>query len=144
MTRRELFAPLLALSACAGPAEPRLEGWADGSYRPLAVTAYEVDGKRDGDVTRAVSTFTLEGGDRLRLELEVAYNPAPVLRAGRWSLDGARPEAGEVAAESLTFLGGQAEGPSLGGRFRLDAAGGPRFRAVLPLRPVAEPRWQVQ
>jgi len=48
-----------------------------------------------------------------------------------------------VQAEDLRFAGGQNEGPSLGGRFRLTAGGVPRFRVVMPLRPVRAPRWDV-
>jgi len=127
---------LFLLAGCFGESEPGVEEWTDGAYRPLEVTAYEVDGQRDGAATRAVATFTLASGGRLRLELEVAYNPQVVLRAGHWRIEGARPDSGVVHAESMKFLGGQNQGPSLGGRFRLDRNGGPRFRVILPLRPL--------
>lgn len=135
---------LLLVAGCSGKSEPGLEEWTDGAYRPREVSAYEVDGKRDGATTRALATFTLKGGRRLRLELEVSYDPAPILRAGSWRIDGAHPDSGAVHAESMKFLGGQNEGPSLGGRFRLDRDGRPRFRVVLPLRPLSQPKWQLE
>lgn len=138
------FALLLLLGGCSGNSEPGLEEWADGAYQPRPVSAYEVDGKRDGGTTRAVVTFTLESGARLQLELVVAYNPAPVLSSGHWRIDGPHSGSGEVHAESMRFLGGQSEGPSLGGRFRLEEDARPRFRVVLPLRPLDQPQWQVE
>ena len=138
------FALLLLLGGCSGKPEPGLEEWADDAYRPRNVIAYEVDGNRDGATTRAVVTFTLESGARLQLELDVVYNPAPVLRSGHWRIDGTHPDSGVVHAESMKFTGGQNEGPSLGGRFRLEKDARPRFRVVLPLRPLAQPKWQVE
>ena len=107
------------------------------------MSAYEITGKRDGAVTRASAILTLESGERLRIELEVVYDPEPSLGSGHWTLDGGQTGAGDVMAESLRFLGGQGEGPSLGGRFRLDEDGDPRFRVFLPLRPVSKPGWTI-
>ncbi len=142
-TKTQLLAALVVLSGCSGRAEPRVEVWEDGTYQPRVVSAYEISGKRDGATTKAVATFTLETGERLRIELEVVYNPTSSLGSGRWRIDGARPGSGEVRAESVNFTGGQAQGPSLGGRFRLEENGSPRFRVVLPLRPVNPPKWRV-
>ena len=36
------------------------------------------------------------------------------------------------------------EGPSIGGRFRLNENGSPRFRVKLPLRVVERPKWTVE
>lgn len=134
---------LVSWGGCSGQAEPRVEVWEDGTYQPRVVSAYEISGKRDGATTKAVATFTLETGERLRIELEVVYNPTPSLGSGRWRIDGARAGSGEVRPESIRFTGGQAQGPSLGGRFRLEENGSPRFRVVLPLRPVNPPKWRV-
>ena len=139
------FLALLALlGGCSDRSEPRLEIWEDGVYQTRALSAYEITGKRDGATTRVVAILTLESGERLQLELVVVYDPTPALGSGHWSLDGTQTGAGEVRAESVRFLGGQGEGPSLGGRFRLDENGSPRFRVVLPLRPVSQPNWTVE
>ena len=143
-TKFHFLALLALLGGCSDEAEPRLEVWEDGIYQPRTLSAYEITGKRDGATTRAVATLTLESGDRLQLELVMVYDPTPALRSGHWSLDGTQAGAGEVRAESVRFLGGQGEGPSLGGRFRLDENGRTRFRVVLPLRPVGQTNWTVE
>lgn len=145
---------LAVMVACAAPGEARFEVWENGAYVPRAVSAYTISGERDGAATRAVATFTLESGARLRLDLEVVYNPKPELGEARWTLehsgDATGPDGetgartGEVRAEALRFLGGQGAGPSLGGRFRLDEKGARRYRVVLPLQPVEQPQWDGQ
>ncbi len=134
----------LLLGGCAHNDEPMLEEWVDGIYQSHTVTEYKVSGKRDGATTQVSIIFDLEGRERLKLELTVVYNPTPVLSSGHWSIDGSQTSSGVVKAESLTFLGGQGEGPSLGGRFQLyenSLADSPRFRVVVPLRPVNKPNW---
>lgn len=105
------------------------------------MAAYEITGSRDGATTSAVATMKLADSDVLRIEVAVQYDPAPVLQAGRWTITGRRAGAGDVVAESLRFLGGQGEGPSLGGRYRLEAEGLPAFRVELPLLPVSRTEW---
>ena len=146
------FAGGLAAAVCAGilaagcgaPDEPAVELRAGDGWQAAAVTGYDVDGARDGDRTRVDVVYTLADGARLHLELRVFFDPRPVLESGTWRREQEGPsgaQAGEVKAESLRFTGGQNEGPSLGGRFRLDGPDGPRYRVVMPLRPVREPRW---
>lgn len=108
---------LAVLGGCSDKSQPRLEVWEDGIYKPRAVSAYDITGKRDGATTRAIAILTLESGERLRLALEVAYDPTPALASGRWSVDGTQT-GGEMQAESVRFVGGQGQGASLGGRFR--------------------------
>jgi hypothetical protein len=132
------FAVLLATAAllaggCADTKSPRLESWRDGGWQTVPTSAYRISGKRDGAQTSATAVFTLEDGRDLRVELSVVYNPTPALGAGQWKLG---EDGGVVMAESLKFLGGQGEGPSLGGRFRLEGDDGPRYRVTLPLRPL--------
>jgi len=100
-----------------------------------------MEGRRDGARTRAIATFTLESGEHIRVEFELVYNPTPALGEARWSVDGQNASEGTVRSESVRFLGGQGEGPSLGGRFLLEEDGNPRFRVVLPVRPVANDDW---
>jgi hypothetical protein len=134
MTRRlTLLLAILAMlaGACADTKSPRLESWQHGEWTPLSIDAYRITGKRDGAQTDAAAIFTLQDERELRLELTVVYNPTPSLGSGRWQLG---DEAGIVVAESIKFLGGQGQGPSLGGRFRLDEEDGhPRFRVTLPV-----------
>lgn len=133
---------LVLLSSCANNAEPQLEEWGEGSYKARQVSAYNINGKRDGATTRATAMLILRGGERLHLELKVDYDPQPVLGEGKWRLEGDRADSGAVIAEALKFFGGQSEGPSLGGRFLLQGNNGLRFRVVLPLRPVEGSRWK--
>jgi hypothetical protein len=107
-----------------------------GLYQPQPVTAYEITGARDGATTNATGVFTLESGERLSVELRVSYNPTPVLAGGHWRSEGSTTEEGDVHEESLKFLGGQGSTPSVGGRFRLETYGQPRWRVVMPTRPL--------
>ena len=143
-TKTWCLAAIVMLWGCSGQTEPRVEVWQDGVYQPRVVSTYEISGKRDGAMTKAVATFTLETGERLRLELEVVYNPTPSLGSGRWRIDGSLAGSGEVRPESIRFTGGQAQGPSLGGRFRLEENGNTRFRVVLPMRPIDQRKWTVE
>ncbi|HEX5133240.1 MAG TPA: hypothetical protein VFX92_12230 [Candidatus Krumholzibacteria bacterium] len=122
----------LALPGCGGANAPRLEAWEAGAFQPRGFETCTVTGQRDGAVTHAQVRIALDEGE-LRVELEIAYNPTPVLASGRWQLG---EFGGTVVAESLKFLGGQGEGPSLGGRFRLEDVGRPRYRVTLPLKPL--------
>tara|TARA_Y100000590_G_scaffold120426_1_gene137896 strand:- start:260 stop:607 length:348 start_codon:yes stop_codon:yes gene_type:complete len=110
-------------------------------YQPRTVTNYQVSGKRDGATTQVFIIFQLENDERLQLELEITYNPVPVLRSGHWKIDGKESNSGNVQAKSLKILGGQGEGPSLGGRFQLEDNLQPRFRVFIPLRPINKPKW---
>ncbi len=133
--------PLVLAGGCARTDKPRVEVWTNGAYQPVPTLDYTISGQRHGAQTTARAVFTLEHGEHLRMDLEIVYNPTPALASSRWEFDGAGGGSGEAQAESLKFLGGQGEGPSLGGRFRLDENGSPRFRVVLPPRPVETPKW---
>lgn len=132
---------MLVAPGCGGTSEPRLEEWTGSTFRALAFNRYTVDGKRDGATTTATAAFTLDDGGKLTLEFEVVYNPTPSLGECRWRLDGPSTGSGTMVAERLRFLGGQGEGPSFGGRFRLVENGEPRFLAHLPVRPVEPADW---
>lgn len=139
-----VVALLFLSAACTGRDQPRVEVWNGEAYEPVAHTAYRVTGKRDGSVTRALATFDLADGSRLEIRLDIDYNPTPSLGEAGWQLDGKAPASGDVHAESLKFLGGQGQYPSVGGRFRLEENGDPRFRVVLPARPVEPAAWEQQ
>lgn len=125
--------------ACSGPGSPRVEAMENGVYIRKNVRSYHISGARDGATTHARAVIVLNDGDSLHIDLNVGYNPAPVLASGNWRRSGTAQEEGEVVAESLKFLGGQGSGPSVGGRFRLERLGNPRLRVVLPAQPLERP-----
>jgi len=127
--------------ACGGSSDPQLEAFKDGAFVPVAITAHDLAGKRDGATTTATVTLSTENGERLRMNLEIRYNPTPVLGEGSWSFG--RYEGGSIRAESVEFAGGQGEGPSLGGVFLLETDGVTKYRVRLPMRPVGTREWTV-
>ena len=131
----------LLFGGCANNDEPRLEEFVNDLYQPRTVTNYQVSGKRDGTTTQVFIIYQLENDERLQLELEITYNPVPVLRSGYWKIDGKESNSGNVQAKSLKFLGGQGDWPSVGGCFQLEDDFQPRFQAFIPLRPINKPEW---
>lgn len=125
------------MTGCFGSGSPRVEIMENGVYMRHAVQSYTITGARNGATTHATALITLHDGDRITIDLDVAYNPAPELAAGEWKREGKVAEAGQVHAESLKFLGGQGSTPSVGGRFRLETNGNPRLRVLLPAQPLA-------
>ena len=132
---------VLLFGGCANNDEPGLDELVNDLYQPRIVTNYQVSGKRDGATTQVFIIFQLENNERLQLELEITYNPVPVLQSGYWKINGKESSSGSVQAKSLKFLGGQGEGPSLGGQFQLEDNSQPRFRVFIPLRPINKPKW---
>ena len=132
---------ILLFGGCTNNDEPAFDEWVNGFYQPRTVTNYQIYGKRDGATTQVFIIFEFENNERAQLELEVTYNPTPILSSGHWQIDGNKSSSGEVRAISLKFLGGQGEGPSLGGSFQLEESSQPRFRVVIPLRPINKPKW---
>ena len=132
---------ILLFGGCTNNDEPGLDELINDLYQPRNVTNYQVSGKRDGATTQVFIIFQFKNDERLQLELEIAYNPIPALRSGHWKIDGKESSSGNVQAKSLKFLGGQGEGPSLGGRFQLEDNFQPRFRVFIPLRPINKPKW---
>ena len=121
---------------CTNNNEPLLDELVNGVYKSRIVTNYEVNGMRDGATTQVFIKILLENGERVQLDLEIVYNPAPILRSGYWHVDGKQSGSGNVQAKSIRFLGGQGDSPSLGGRFELNEDSRSRFRVVVPLRPI--------
>jgi len=132
------------LSGCGAEKTAQLEEKVEGAWLQQPVLSYVMSGERDGASTKARATLEFGKSRRLHLELEVVYNPTPTLKMGRWILEGVGPSEGQIVAESVRFVGGQGEGPSIGGRFRLEENGSPRFRVELPLKPVDEPKWKLE
>ena len=124
------------VSACGIDANPTVERATADGYEVLTVESWNIDGLRDGARTRALVVLTLGDGRELQFELVLDYDPAPVLTQGSWSSGGA---GGTVQAEAVRFVGGQGDGPSVGGQYLLLENGEPRFRVVLPLSRIATP-----
>ena len=128
-----------AMISCSS-SSPRVEAMENGVYVRKDVQTYRLSGARDGATTHATAVLMLADGDRVRIELEVFYDPTPELQSGHWKREGKVVEEGDVHAESLKFLGGQGGTPSVGGRFRLDSFGSPHMRVFLPTRPLERAR----
>jgi len=130
---------LVVGTGCSGSSKPSVDLMENGVYRPEKVSGYSIAGARAGATTRAVGTFMLANGDTIRVELEVAYNPAAELASAHWQRRGHIAGEGSVHEEALKFLGGQGATPSVGGRFRLDQEGSPLMRVNMPVRPLERP-----
>jgi hypothetical protein len=126
----------LLICACDTNADPTVERVTTDGYESLTVESWSIEGQRDGARTRALVSLTLGDGRQLRLELVLAYDPAPVLAEGNWSSGGA---GGTIQAEAVRFVGGQGDGPSVGGRYLMLENGESRFRVNLPLSRIAIP-----
>ena len=139
MQKKILYLTMLAalVIGCGGETGPTVMRLVGSSPALVEVTSWSLDGARDGATTRARASLVLEGGETLSLDLELSYDPSPVLADGRWKFG---DQEGSVTAERVRFVGGQGEGPSVGGDYVLvDERNLPRFRVQLPLTPVARP-----
>jgi hypothetical protein len=127
----------LLAGACGGTEEPTVMRLVGASPGLAVVTSWNLDGQRDGARTRATARLELADQTSLEVELLLAYDPAPVLAGGTW-VHG--DESGTVNAERVRFVGGQGEGPSVGGDYVLvDERNLPRYRVQLPLTPISRP-----
>ena len=132
-----LILSALLLAGCGGEPGPTVQRLVGSSPGLLEVSSWSLDGQRDGARTRAIARLQLASGEELRVELHLAYNPSPVLEQGSWST---ADDGGSVNAERVRFVGGQGEGPSVGGDYVLvDARNLPRYRVQLPLTPISRP-----
>jgi hypothetical protein len=137
MRFRHLLLVILMLAACGGETGPTVLRLVGASPGLAEVVSWDLDGRRDGARTRATAVLVLASGEEITVELLLAYDPQPVLAAGRWH---SGDQSGTVTAESVRFVGGQGEGPSVGGDYVLaDERNLPRYRVQLPLTPIAAP-----
>jgi hypothetical protein len=135
MVRRSfwhLLASVLVLGGCAKHDRKPLEdlsGHADLS----AFKIQSVRGVRDGDRLSA-QVLISDSSSILTLDLHFAIGSPTTLDSGawQWSRSG-RLLNGAIAARSVTFLGGQDDGPSIGGTFDLTNGGNALYRVNLPL-----------
>src|SRR2546425_12473864 len=105
---------LVSVAGCAN-AEYRFER-IDGE-QPITIP-FKFDGihgVRDGASVNAEARFT-DGADVLTMNIALYLVPPPEFRTGRYEgTIGGKTIAGEVECPSITFFGGQADQPSVGG-----------------------------
>jgi hypothetical protein len=120
----------IGLANCAKPRAPLqdLSGREDLSR----FTVQSVSGVRDGDKLSA-KVLISDSSSILTLDLHFAIGSPTTLESGmwRWSRSSGLL-SGAVLARSVTFLGGQDDGPSIGGVFDL-SGDSKRVRVTLPL-----------
>lgn len=120
----------LIFTGCGSESGPTVERVDGVRSSPVRVETWTINGQRDGARTRAVTTWKLEDGESLHVELVFAYDPNPVLAEGHWLSD---TGGGTVESKGVRFVGGQGDGPSVGGRFVLLDDGEAKYVLDLPL-----------
>jgi len=139
MTKRR-FTLLLAVAACVAACvrrEYRFERIEGTQTLAMPLKFDSLSGIRDGDSVKAELRFAA-GADAARVRLLLHLGPPAQFRSGvyRVSIDG-RTSEGMVTCDSLTYLGGQGDVPSIGGTFILnDAENRPAYRIVMPPTPM--------
>jgi hypothetical protein len=96
-----------------------------------------IRGVRDGASVNAEARFT-DGADSLTMDITLYLVPPPEFRSGSYkgSIGGKMIE-GQVECPSITFFGGQADQPSVGGVFILkDDQNRPVYRVRIPATPM--------
>lgn len=122
---------ILALASGCARKRPVLEDLV-GREDLSSFKIHSVTGVRDGDKLSA-QVLISDSSSILTLDLHFAIGSPTTLASGtwQWSRSSGR-KSGLIAANSITFLGGQDDGPSIGGTFEL--TGTPNsYRVNLPL-----------
>ena len=93
---------------------------------------------RDGAAVSAEARFT-DGADFINMNITLRLVPPPEFRSGIYEATiGGKTTMGSVECTSLTYLGGQADQPSVGGVFILkDERNLPVYRVRIPATPMA-------
>ncbi|PYR98317.1 MAG: hypothetical protein DMG16_21295 [Acidobacteria bacterium] len=136
MTRIPLVLALLLLIGCAEN-EYRFERIDGPQVITLPFKLDGIHGVRDGASVNAEARFT-DGADVLTMNIALYLVPPPEFRTGRYEgTIGGKTIAGEVECPSITFFGGQADQPSVGGVFILkDEQNRPLYRVRIPATPM--------
>ena len=131
MYRSAVLILCVALAGCAHRDQRPLSDLSGGQDLS-GFTIQSVSGVRDGDKLNA-HVLISDSSSILTMDLHFAIGSPTTLEAGtwRWSRSG-RQLNGTVTARSVTFLGGQDDGPSIGGVFDL-IGDDTRVRVTLPL-----------
>jgi|SRR5579862_1049768 len=132
MNQRGLLMVCLAMVGCARSAHHPLEDLS-GHEDLSRFTLQGVHGVRDGD-RLAAQVLISDSSSILTLDLHFAIGSPTTLQSGTWRWS--RPSgmlSGPVVARAVTFLGGQDDGPSIGGMFDAVEGSTPAYRVNLPL-----------
>jgi len=131
--RDGVLASLLALAVLLGCQRggARLEVHTQAGWQEKPVVEVVASGKRDGYRTEATFRVVRPDARPIIVTLTLAVDPTAHLIGGHWEEPGLG--GGTVTPLHLDFLGGQGEGVSVGGRYRLEGDGGPRYRVTLPV-----------
>jgi hypothetical protein len=97
-----------------------------------------LSGVRDGDTVRADLKFA-EARDSALIKVVLHLGPPAQFTSGSWRMTTSNGASeGPTTCDSLTYLGGQGDVPSMGGVFTLqDATGRPVYRITMPPTPIA-------
>jgi hypothetical protein len=127
---------LIILSSCA-TSEYRFERVEDSQSIVLPLKFDSLQGGRDGSSVNAVMRFS-DGQDSAEITLALYLKPPAECTSGSFrAVIAGRTTTGVVDCASLTYLGGQASSPSIGGVFILkDPQGRPAYRVSMPATPL--------
>jgi hypothetical protein len=123
---------LLTIAGCAN-SDYRFEQIEGEVATPVALNFEGLYGGRDGATVTAEARFSSES-DSAQITMVLYLRPPAEFRSGtyRASIGGVVRE-GQVESQSLSYLGGQASAPSIGGVFLLkDAEGRAVYRVRIP------------
>jgi hypothetical protein len=139
MTRISLLLTLLSLLGCANN-DYRFERIDGTQVTTLPFKFDGIRGVRDGASVNAEARFA-GGADFLTMTITLRLVPPPEFSSGRYEgTIGGKTAAGRVECPSLTFFGGQADQPSVGGVFILeDEQNRPLYRVRIPATPMTRP-----
>jgi len=135
--RRLFMASLLIILTSCVNSEYRFERIEGGQATSLPLNFDSLYGLRDGDSVKAETRFN-DGQDSAQVNINVRLGPPVQFASGsyRANIQG-RSTEGPVSCDSLSFLGGQAAVPSVGGIFVLkDSAGHSLYRITMPSTPM--------
>jgi hypothetical protein len=136
MTRISLLLLLLSIVGCANN-EYRFERIDGPQVTTLPFKWDGIHGVRDGASVNAEARFT-DGADFLTMDIALYLVPPPEFRSGKYEgTIGGKTITGQVECPSITYFGGQADQPSVGGVFILkDEDNRPVYRVRIPATPM--------
>src|SRR6058998_454204 len=137
MSRLPLLFLLVSTAGCANT-EYRFERIDGPQPSTLSFKFDGMRGVRDGASVNAEARFS-DGADVITMNITLHLVPPPEFRFGTYEATvGGKTTVGSVECTSLTYLGGQADQPSVGGVFILkDEENRPVYRVRIPPTPMA-------